>query len=325
MRNLALCVVAWMLAAHAFAVDYPDQATSAFARAQVAIAEHDCEAAIRFLTEAIGAAPGYWEAHRSMGECLLKLNRPGEARKHLEESLRLNASDSVTQGMLRRAIELEKAHAEDDALAARLRQQIVVRPSQPAIKQPRPLGDSARNRPSPGAKAASYVLTGSPDDARSAASIEAERAAPKTLLDSMRDRANSIFRPRMAAVAPAVKAFLVADRRYRDSCRGKTTTSRNEGEVTGSTLTSGSILDRTGQYEIGRFNGESSWSGRWQGYSTLKNEDTAACRTIASDMSSLAARVASAMDGVDTELASPPSVYPGIREEVFAKLAQELW
>jgi len=87
----------------------------------------------------------------------------------------------------------------------------------------------------------------------------------------------------------------------------------------------GSILNRTGQYEMAQYASQTSWSGRWRGYSTLENEDTPTCRAIASDIRDLASRAAAAMDGMDDELASPPSVYPGISEEVFARLVQELW
>jgi tetratricopeptide repeat protein len=326
MRQVALIGFALLLVTSTISADPPPQAATAFSRAQLAIAGHDCDAAIRYLAEAVAIAPDYWEAHRSLGECFLTLNQPDQARPHLEESLRLNPSDAATQSTLRRALELEKAHAADDALAGQLRHKsAAARPAPPSGRQPRPLGDFARTRPSPGAKAESYVLTGSPGETQSAALVQEEQAAPKSTLDSMRDRAASIFRPRMAAIAPAVRDLMAARRRYRDACWRKTTTTTTEGQVTGYAETSGRILDRSGGFEIGRYTSETNWTGRMTSLTTLANEETPTCRAIASDIRSLAPRVAGAMDGADTELASPPSVYPGIREEVFARLAAELW
>jgi hypothetical protein len=129
----------------------------------------------------------------------------------------------------------------------------------------------------------------------------------------------------MVAVAPAFKALVTADRRYSDACWRKTTTSTTEGVVNGTGQTSGRILMRDGGSEIAQYTSETVWRGHFEGDTTHRNEEAPTCRAIASDIRELSSRVAAAMDGVDRELASPPSVYQSIREEVFARLASELW
>lgn len=224
------------------------------------MATRDWETAMRHLDAAIEAEPAFWEAHKALGECFLRLNKPKEARKHLEEASRLNASDPGVQETLRRAIDLEKAHAEDDALADRIRQQL-----------------RSKSSPAPG---------------------KTSGATP----EAMRQKAASVFRPRMAAVAAAAKAYRSAARRYQEaSCRY-----------------------RPGAFEVGRYLSEADWSRRMRGDSMI-DDDTPACRAIAGNMRALAPRLASALEGADAELASPPPVTRPVREEVFASLVQELW
>lgn len=259
----ATLVIVALLMAIPVAADYSATARSDFARGQVAMASRDLETAMRHFDAAIEAEPGYWEAHKALGECFLRLNNPKEARKHLEEASRLSPSDPGVQETLRRAIDLEKAHAEDDALAERIRQQLRSKSSPPPGKTAKPPG------PTP---------------------------------EAMRQKAASIFRPRMAAVAAAAKAYRRAARRYQEaSCRY-----------------------RPGAFEVGRYLSEADWSRRMRGDSVI-NDDDPACRAIAGEMRPLAPRIASALDGADAELASPPPVSRAVREEVFATLVQELW
>src|SRR6266545_521199 len=109
MRHAVLVTLVSLLATLRIAAEAPPGATAAFTRAQVAIAGRDWDVAIRLLGEAIEAAPDYWEAHRSLGECFLRLNRPDEARPHLERALRLKPGDPASQAMLTRVTELQKA------------------------------------------------------------------------------------------------------------------------------------------------------------------------------------------------------------------------
>jgi len=258
----ALVLVALLMAVPATA-GYSATAQADFARGQAAMATRDWETAMRHLAAAIQAEPGFWEAHKALGECFLRLNKPTEARKHLEEASRLSPADPGVKDTLRQAIELEKAHAADDELAERLRQQLRSKSSAAPGKGPTPLGEVA----------------------------------------GMRQRAVSVFRPRMTAVAAAAKAYRSAARRYQEaSCRY-----------------------RPGAFEVGRYNSEADWTRRMKGDAANAQDDTPACRAIGGEMRALAPRLASGLQGADAELASPPSVSRPIREEVFARLVQELW
>ena len=258
----ALVLVALLMAIPA-AAGYSATAQADFARGQAAMATRDWEAAMRHLSAATQAEPGFWEAHKALGECFLRINKPTEALKHLEEASRLNPADPGVKDTLRQAIDLEKAHAANDELAERLREQLRAKSAPAAGKAPTPLGELA----------------------------------------AMRQRAGSVFRPRMAAVAAAAKAYRSAARRYQEaSCRY-----------------------RPGAFEVGRYNSEADWTRRMRGDAANAQDDTPVCRAIGVEMRALAPRLASGLQGADAELASPPSVSRPIREEVFARLVQELW
>ena len=53
------------------------------------------EVALEILREAIKIDPTYWEAERSMAECLLALGRAGEALEHAQAALALRPSDRM--------------------------------------------------------------------------------------------------------------------------------------------------------------------------------------------------------------------------------------
>src|SRR5688500_14770123 len=95
LRRAVLVALVFLPPSAAVVADAPAQAAAAFARAQAAIAGRDCEAALPHLAEAVAAAPGYWEAHRSMGECFLALNKPDDARRPLEAALRVKPDDAA--------------------------------------------------------------------------------------------------------------------------------------------------------------------------------------------------------------------------------------
>jgi tetratricopeptide (TPR) repeat protein len=250
-----------LLMAVTVAADYSAAARSDFARGQAAMATRDWDTAMRHLTEAIEAEPTYWEAHKALGECFLRLNKPTEARKHLEEASRLNPSDGGVKDTLRRAIDLEKAHAADDETAERIRQQL-----------------RSKSPPAPGQMSLADLA-------------------------AMRQRAASIFRPRMTPVAAAAKAYRKAARRYQEaSCRY-----------------------RPGAFEVGRYGSEADWTRRMKGDAATENDATPDCRAIAAEMRTLGPRIAAAMDGADAQLAASPPVSRPVREQVFASLVQELW
>ena len=277
--------------------DRPPQATAAFGRAQAALAEQRCDKAVENLTAALAADPSYWEAHKAMGECLLALKRAEDALRHFQAWLELRPTDPSAKVMV------AKASAEADRQKKQPSPAAKASAGRPASPSPRPasLGEIARTRgnPKPEGKGRVYTLDESsggyqpppiPDD------------APATLLDAMEKRAEEVFRPRMAAVATPVQHIRALERRYVDACQGKTTTQ-----------------------ETLSYQSQAAWTEPMRTVVRSRNEDLPECRAMASDIDVLIDGVAGALNGADEELSRPPSVYPGIRERVFARLADELW
>jgi len=91
MRHVLVALAPLALIGAAATPSYPVAAIEAFARGHAAAAEHDCPKAIEWWNEAIRRAPGYWEAHMALTECLVPAERFTEAVTHLEAVLRLNA------------------------------------------------------------------------------------------------------------------------------------------------------------------------------------------------------------------------------------------
>jgi hypothetical protein len=291
LRPPALVALLSVLATPSLAAEPPAQATGAFARAQVAIAGRDCESAVRYLAEAVASAPDYWEAHRSMGECFLALNKPDQARRPLEAALRIKPDDAATRALLARVTGLQKAEAELMAKAIQARDRRAGQPPSAAQKETRPLGDFARNNPSPAGKP----------------------GAPDVLRESMRARATSIFRTPMVTVAATLKALAAADHRYGLTCREK-------GAVARGILTHGA-----GGNAIRQYRSEEAWQGHFQTDMSRRSDETPACRALSGEIRALASQASAAMNGVDAQLAAAPGVSPDVREEVFARLASELW
>jgi len=290
--------------------DRPPQATAAFGRAQAALAEQRCDKAVENLTAALAADPSYWEAHKAMGECLLALKRPADALRHFQHWLELRPADPSAKVMV------AKASAEAERQASQPSPGAKAAAGRPASPAPRPasLGEIARSRGNPKAaeKGRVYTLNEAggdyqpppiPDD------------APATLLDAMEKRAEEVFRPRMTAVATPVQHIRMLQRRYVAACEGKTTVQEVEEQAGGAGAGSGSLS----------YQSQSAWTEPLRRVVRSRNEDLPECRALASDIDALIDGVAGALNGADEELSRPPSVYPGIRERVFARLADELW
>jgi Tetratricopeptide repeat len=306
-------------------------ATENYARGLMAQAQGHCDDAVDFWGKAVRLDPDFWEAHREIAQCELKQGHHAQAAEHLREALRVRPQAAGLEDLLARADEGAASVAK--ASSTRTPQAPVARSTPP----PEPsLADLARKKGAKPDAGKVYVLTGSSsgDSPAQAQEREAERQAPMSLLDSMRARAEQVLRPRMSSVAKPVKDFDAAYQHYMDACAGKTTVRKASGATTGTTGTIGSAQgtwvrdDARGTWSLedaGHYRSESRWNEYWDGVTVLRNEDTPECRVIYSDLESLAAHVLGAMAGADNELASPPSVYPGIREEVFGRLADELW
>lgn len=291
------------------------EATASFGRAQMAIAEKRYDVALAHLDAAIEADPTFWEAHREAGECLLKLDNPAKAFAHFSRWAELRPDDPAATGMITKASALIPVRPTASPASVPLKTR--------APAPPPALGQVARQigRPKPDSGVTAFVLSGSggstvppiPDD------------APTTMLDSMRRQAESVFRPRMSAVANSMKQFRAQLRRYEAACRGKSTAKVTEGTTYGSGSGSGTVHDADTGDRVATFTSESSWAESFRGVTWSSNEDTPACRSLDSDIDVLAGGIAGAMAGADAELARPPSVYAGIRDEVYKRLAAELW
>ena len=273
----------------------PPQATAAFGSAQMAIAEKRWDRAVEHLATAVAVDPTYWEAHKAMGECLLKLERAADAVGHFEKWATLRPEDPEAAPALQRA----RSQADQERTARPLPPPAARRPAAGEARVVS-LGDVARKsgKPKTDTGGGAYVLSG---DGSGGGSEPIPADAPTSLLDAMRQRAESIFRPRMQRVATQVQEWRRLVRRYDDACYGKTTT------------------------EVSTYRSESAFRDQLSSTTTTRNEDTPKCREMLSDIDALTSQIGGAMAGVDQELRMPPSVYPGIREEVFSKLVSELW
>lgn len=281
----------------------PAAAQEAYGRAQLAIGGRDWDLALSFLSTAIAADATFWEAHKAAGDCLLVLKRPSEAKASFERWAALRPTDKAAQPLI------EQATREAEAAAA----QPATRSQGATTRAPSPLAEPslgellsrARLNSRPTEKGHVFELSSS----SGASSIEPiPTDAPVGLLDELRKRADSIFRPRMTAVAQSAKNLKAQERRWEEGCHGKTTSGEGQGTITSARPSGGRT--KTGDVSVS---------------TSYSNEDMPECLNIKSDIARLSAEMRRALDGVDKELGMPPAVYPGIREEVFAKLMRELW
>jgi hypothetical protein len=287
--------------------------------AHVAIVERDYERARRHLADVLAAAPDSWEAHRLMGDCLVALGRPGEALPHYREWVHRRPADADAA----RAVEstIDRVRKLEDQRQARERERAA---ALRAHTDTPPLGTLSRVRASSASRAPVYVLHGEPGFADTSAPKVPAESAPG-LLESMRQRAEWVMRPGMEAVASEARQLQQVRRQYDDACLGRTTATTQDGVRSGHAVTvSGSHNPNTGREGPRRWS-ETSWVERWRTVDTTRNEETPQCRALASDIAAYSSAVSGVLAGFESVLASPPSVYPGIREEVFYRLVGELW
>jgi tetratricopeptide (TPR) repeat protein len=324
-RWISLLLALFCLSAVGAAMASPEAQQSAqreaeahYGRAQYYLALRDLPKAIESLREALKASPGHRAALSDLLDCLTRQGDFTTALRYAEDWLAVNPGDGDIAA--RRAVLAAKAPPAPATPAASPR---------PASRstQPVSLADYAKEKGT-GVKAPPkgqvIELYGEASEGGGGEVPAVPDDAPRTTLDSMRQRAEKVFRARMEPIASDVRQFKASVRRFEDACLGKYQVSDIEGSTQGSGGTTGAVKTRSGRI-VGYFNSQSSWEERFSGISVRSNMDTPECRLLESDIRNLAARLAAAMKGVDTELAMPPSVYPGIREEVFRQLAAELW
>lgn len=114
----------------------------------------------------------------------------------------------------------------------------------------------------------------------------------------MRARAEAILRPRMQAVAQAATELRAGQAMHGKLCSGK---------------------------RLPESDGNPRTEEEWEAYVWSQLANRVDCRELAASIARYQAIVDHALDGVDRELAQPPSVYPGVAAEVRAQLEEELW
>jgi tetratricopeptide (TPR) repeat protein len=310
-------VLAWAL----LAAGPNPRAAELLGRAHAAMAFKDYELALPLWRELTTLEPQDARARVELGRCLLRLDKPHEALRALEE-----------------AVALEPAVKEGAALLAEARRNASVTPETPVpsaapgsrAKNERigeaalSLGEISRRASKKTGTGRTYQLSegsGSRSEPDVNPELAAEEAAaPRTLLDSMRQQAESILRPRMTSAAPAIRELEQIWQQYMDACYRKTTTHYTRADGS-----SGTVVKTWSGQEPGSYGSEAQWDRYWTSATTHRNEDTPECLGLAGRINGLADSLRAVMNGADHELAMPPSVYPGVREEVFDRLADELW
>lgn len=290
---------------------HPAAASESYSRGLAALGEHSCDAAVEHWMQAVKLDPDYWEAHREIAQCRLKQGQPADAVVHLNEALRVRPGakdlEALQADATQRAAYVARFTPAPLPTTSASSASATLGPAPSSASGEVSLGDLARKKGAKPSGSKTYTLGVSEGGGGSEAS-QAEREAPVSLLDSMRKRAEEVLRPRMSAVAASVKTFKAGLRRYEDACAGKTTVKRIDPE------------------EADHYRSEARWNDYWGGMVVVvHNEETPECRALASDVDAAADHIVGSMAGADNELAMPPSVYPGIREEVFSRLADELW
>ena len=294
-----------------------DPASVAYGEAQLALGERDCGRAVRHLRQVLVLQPDRWDVHRLAADCLMKLDRPVEALTHYREWLRARPEDAAAAAGARAAEERQRA--DDERRDARDREREIVerKRTQPSLAS---LAREQGGRKTT-ASTRTYVLNGT--GAMVTTEGPAPDWAPASVLDTMRQRAEFVLRPAMSSIAIQAKQLAVARRRYTDACAGKTRSTTTDG------VRQGRGAGVAGPVDVGSGGGriwsEWAWVEQWRARDTQRNEETVECRTIASDIDRLSENVGAVLDGCEQALAEHPAVYRGIREDVFSRLAGELW
>jgi tetratricopeptide (TPR) repeat protein len=296
----------------------PDPAAAAWGEAQLAIGEKECPRAVVHLRQVLVHQPDRWEAHQLAAECLLKLGRNAEALQHYREWARLRPQDEAAAAGIQEATARQRAL--DERREARERERdsvkkIVTKPSLAALAR-----EQGHKTP---ASARTFVLNGTGGMVETSSAANAADGAA-SLLDSMRQRAESILRPSMSAIAADARQLTVVRQRYTDACQGKVTSTVADGVRHGRGVGVSGTIDPARGGDTRTWS-EWSWVEEWRSQQTQRNEETVECRTIASDIDRLSGKVAAVLDGSAREMDRHPAVYRGIREEVFTRLAGELW
>jgi hypothetical protein len=269
--------------------------------AEFAMSEHRWSDALVLAEHLLKQAPGAWQGHKIAGEALMQLDRAREAVPHLKRWAELQPDDprAAQNASLAEKKAAGTFRATGDATGG-------IPPASGSSAgtsrtPPAPsLGELARQRAETADKAPGAAKPGA----------GAPEAVPTPLadegqVDTMRKRADKVLRPRMGAVSTSMKQLRASSRLFRSQCHKQQ-------------------LGLAGRESL-TYGNESSWLQSWAMPEGVAFDTSPQCVTLASDLKGLLAKVSGALRGVDRQLAAPPAVDPAVREEVFGKLAQELW
>ena len=262
----------------------------ALSEAHYAIGRRDCPRAVKHLSIVLAASPERVDAHRLAGDCLMKMDQPVDALPHYREWARLQPGDAEASAAVERAAARERAI--EERRAAREREKETVK--------------RALTKPSLGAVARRSKATGpytvAADGEATASELASASQKRVVMLDNMRERAETVLRPAMAASTDDARQLDLARRRLAEACRDKASANAADG--------------------VPRTWSEWAQTRRWR---ADVQEPTEECRTLAADIARLTRTIGSALAGCEAELSKPPLVYRNIREEVFTRLQAELW
>ena len=298
-QTIAVVWVLAVLAAGGTPPEAPSSVDLLFSQIQYSIGQQDWRTVTAHARAILAEQPDRWDMHRLAGESLMRLGRPAEALAHYGEWARLQPEDAEAASAVQQATDRQRAI--DDRLEARERERAAARRT---ITKPS-LAQAARER------------------GKERASVPAEASGPTHGLEGMRDRAESILRPAMVATTADARSLVAARRRYAETCEGKSTVSRaSDG------LREGRARTVRGRIGFGREGTGRSWSD-WTWVEERRVPATelrsAECEALAAEVDRRADAVAESLGRTETGLTQPPAVYRGIREEVFDRLATELW
>lgn len=273
-----------------------------FKSAEFAMSEHRWSDALVLAEHLLKQAPGAWQGHKIAGEALMQLDRAREAVPHLRrwaelqpDNPRAAQSASLAEKKVSGAFRAAGDPAGGIPPAGGSSAGTSRTPPSPS------LGEIVRQRAEAADKAPGGTKPGAamPEPASQATQVD------EAVLDTMRTRADKAMRPRMGAVATTMKQLRSTARLFRGQCH------KQQLALAGrETLIYGS---------------ESAWVQNWAVPEGVAFDTSPQCATLASDLKALVTKVSGALRGVDRQLAVAPAVYPTVREEVFGKLAQELW
>jgi hypothetical protein len=279
----------------------PSPADLAYSELQVSLVERDWRAVIGHARVILAVQPERWDMHRLAGDAFMKLDSPIEAAVHFREWVRLQPDDALAAAALQQTVDRQRAI--DDQRGARERDRETVR----RLTYKPSLAALARERAREKTAAIATVELGAGRD-----------------LEPMRERALAAMRPVMQAAAGDARRLEAARQRYAEACESQGTVSRSTDALREGRQRSVRARMDLAQDGAGRSWADWTWVQERRLPPSTEGQ-SAECRALAGDVNRFANVVDGALGRSEDALAKPPAVYRGVREEVFTRLADELW